>query len=582
MGYLTSIMADAFDMAWDLAKVDFRFDTKDKNLGYSSEISDSYRHRIPIRQNKDGKMIYQAGRSDPVSDRSWVNPGNFSRKNDDDIYRKIIETIMHESMHDADTNIGSPARRFGNMKGRPRFGNRQISTKYRGQMGKPIPVIGRKDGKIQTESGDGWSSYMGGNNKFEGAKNELTFNPPADVGSALTRDDNLAAETMAYIGEHPRARGTANLETMQHSNVSPIDTKWLADKVNWKSRYRKHPKSMKRALRNYVRTPAIPANTRDLNGEWVIGERPNAEGFETSKTEQVRRNLVNALNDTAMTRMTQSGEFLENTKTSQISGFGEGSRSSGNRDRPMKPQIDAAKKETSKARRAINRHWKKVEAGEAPLPNGFDDLPQNIQELIGQQQIRAKLGLMRGRESDAVNLGSHMDNLNRKYEDMFDSAQGELPRDKKLKILREYLNEIQANYKVQEPNFDGRGNINDRNGYWLEDSDLGGEAFAAGYVDTKTGERATFETPREDSEWRHNFPELKEEFPELFGSSNLYVVPKGNKPGNVYEIKPALENLENESKDFPLNRKPPSIPLEDWIEMYNYNLREDERRERND
>ncbi len=567
-------MADAFNKSWDLAKVDFRFDPKDRNLGWSSTIGDSYRHRIPIRQNKDGKMIYQAGRSDPIRDRSWVNLAGFGPNDSDDLERRIIETIMHESMHDADTDVGTPARTFNDRKGRPRFGNRQYSGKYASRRGEPTPLIGRKDGKIKTHSEPGFTAYSGGDTKFEGAKDELTFNPPSDVGSALTRDDDLAAETMAYIGEHPRARGTANLETMKHSSVSPIDTKWLADKVNWGSRFSSYkPKSMKRALRRYFGLPRIPSDG---------GERPNAEGFETSKTEQVRRNLVNALNDTAMTRMTQSGEFLENTKTSQIPGYTAGSRSAG-KIRPMKPQIDAAKKETSKARRAINRHWKKIEAGEAPLPNSIDDLPQNIQELIGQQQIRAKLGLMRGLESDAVNLGNPMDVLNQKYEDMFYLDDGELPRDEQLNILREYLKEISADYKLVEPGYDRWGNYKDRNGYYLGDTRLGIQAFAGRDIDTRTGETANFhETPREYTKWGAYFPELAEEFPEMFDSQTPYVVPKRNKPGNVYEIKPALENVKNESKNFPLNRKPPSIPLKDWIEMYNYNLRENERRERND
>jgi hypothetical protein len=561
-------MADAFNKSWDLAKVDFRFDSKDKNLGWSSTINDSYRHRIPIRQNKDGKMIYQAGRSDPITDRSWVNLAGFGPNDSDDLERRIIETIMHESMHDADTDVGTPARRFDDSKGRPRFGNRNnYSQRSRFStlgLGEPATVIRRKDGMREISP----NISAGGNYKFEGAKDELAFNPPSDVGSALTRDADLAAETMAYIGEHPRARGTANLETMKHSSVSPIDTKWLADKVNWDSRFRSYkPKSMKRALRNYVGLPRIPSDG---------GERPNAEGFETSKTEQVRRNLVNALNDTAMTRMTQSGEFLENTKTSQIPGYTEGSRTAG-KIRPMKPQIDAAKKETSKARRAINRHWKKIEAGEAPLPNSIEDLPQNIQELIGQQEIRAKLGLMRGLESDAVNLGNPMDVLNQKYEDMFYLDDGELPRDEQLNILREYLKEILADYKVVEPGYDRYGNYKDRDGHYIGDSRLGTEAFAGRDIDTRTGESADYVTPREYRKWGMYFPELAEEFPELYESHTPYLVPKRNKPGNVYEIKPALENVKNESKNFPLNRKPPSIPLKDWIEMYNYNLRENER-----
>jgi len=184
-----------------------------------------------------------------------------------------------------------------------------------------------------------------------------------------------------------------------------------------------------------------------------------------------------------------------------------------------------------------------------------------------------------------------MDVLNQKYEDMFyrgDSGldefndHGELPRDEQLNILREYLKEILADYKLVEPDYDRWGNIKDRDGDYIGDARLGTQALARREIDTRTGESADFETPREYTKWRAYFPELAEEFPELYESRNPYVVPKRNKPGNVYEIKPALENVENESKNFPLNRKPPSIPLKDWIEMYNYNLRENERRERND
>ena len=566
-------MTDTFQRGWDVSKIDFRLDgmgSRENYLGWSAEKPTKYNYRIPVNRNEDGKIIgwrNETNADQSIKDNSWVNLAGFRNPHNEDIQRRIIETIMHETMHDADTNIGSPARRFDNSRGRPRFGNRET---FRGKNmarewidGRPSDVIRRKDGMREI------NRYLreGGNNKFEGAKDELAFNPSVDVGSALTRDHNLSAETMAYIGEHPRARGTANLETMQHTDVSPIDTKWLADKVNWNSSVRDNkPKRIKHFLRNYIDSPRIQSDGK---------ERRNIEGFETSKTEQVRRNLVNALNDTAMTRMTQSGEFLENPKTSQIPGWSEGSRSSG-KIRPMKPQIDAAKKETSKARRAINRHWNK-----APLPNSIDDLPKNIQELIGQQQIRAKLGLMRGFESDAVDLGTPMDVLERKYKDRY--SEDHMSRDEQLNMLREYLKDISRDNKVVEPNWDRWGNLKDSDGHYIADTRLGTEAFGGRGIDKKTGEAQTFETLREDREWRHYFPELKEEFPELYeGGNNPYVVPKGNKPGNVYKIKPALENVKNKSKNFPLNRKPPSIPLKDWIEMYNYNLRENEKRQKNE
>ena len=576
-------MTDAFQRGWDVSKIDFRLDgmgSRENYLGWSSERPTKYNYRVPVGRNEDGRIVGwrdERNADQSVKDNSWVNLGGFRNPHNKDIQRRIMETIMHETMHDADTNIGSPARGLDNSRGRPRFGNRET---FRGKNesramidGRPSEVIRRKDGMREI------SRYLreGGNYKFEGAKDELTFNPSVDVGSALTRDHNLAGETMAYIGEHPRARGTANLETMQHIDVSPIDTKWLADKVNWNSSVRDNkPKRIKNFLRNYIDSPRIQSDGK---------ERENIEGFETPKTEQVRRNLVNALNDTAMTRMTQSGEFLENPKTSQIPGWSEGSRPSG-KIRPMKPQIDAAKKETSKARRAINRHWKKIEEGKAPLPNSIDDLPKNIQELIGQQQIRAKLGLMRGFESDAVDLGTPMDVLERKYKDRY--SEDHMSRDEQLNMLREYLKDISRDNKVVEPNWDRWGNLKDSDGYYIGDTRLGTEAFAGREIDDKTGEDVDYRDlgntfGDRDTRWELYFPELREEFPELYeGGNNPYVVPKGNKPGNVYEIKPALENVKNKSKNFPLNRKPPSIPLKDWIEMYNYNLRENEKRQKNE
>ena len=528
-------MSDAFQESWDIAKIDFRLDntsSRDNTLGWSSPFGDDddYQYRVPTGKDKDGNLLYE-GEPRSVKDSSWVNLGAYSNPEEeltDDpredpketIQDRIISTIIHESMHDADREIGSPAREFGfgRAKGRPRFGNRFKDKNAIGGYNNNVPVgVINSEGMTRRFNVDGKGSPNILN--FEGFSleplAEVRINPsPPEIGSGLARNENLAAETMAYLGQYPLDEERRNLAIARHTDVSPIDTAFLLDKYGtWKNFYgnkKMNPKKLKRNLR--------------------IGYKPNFP-LEHTPSERIRRNLINALDDTAMTRMTQSGQFLENPLTSIVGGFGEGSTSS---TRPIKAQLDAARKETSKARRAINAHWKKIEAGKAPSPNSIDDLPQNIQELIGQQQIRAKLGRMRGLESNAIDRGSPAKYLDRKYRRLVEQADS---REEKVDIMRNYAKELLSFYKPSEPKMDRYGDYSDYQ-EWIGDLPVLREMMGGKFNDPFD------ENYNENAEqWISNYPELKQEFPKLADLETLVPRKGGTTIGNVYDIVPSMSSF---------------------------------------
>ena len=556
-------MSDAFQRGWDVSKIDFRLDntsSRDNTLGWSSPFGGDveYQYRVPTGRDKDGNLLYE-GEPRSVKDSSWINLGAYSNPEEeltDDprkdpketIQDRIISTIIHESMHDADREIGSPAREFGfgRAKGRPRFGNRFTD----------MNAIGGRDNNVPVSVIDSKGMARRFNEEgFEGFSlkpdAEVRMNPsPPEIGSGLARDETLAAETMAYLGQYPFDEKRRNLNIARHTDVSPTDTAFLLDKYGtWKNFYgnkKMNPKNQKRKLR--------------------IGYKPNFP-LEHTPSERIRRNLINALDDTAMTRMTQSGQFLENPLTSIVGGFGEGSTSS---TRPIKAQLDAARKETSKARRAINAHWKKIEAGKAPSPNSIDDLPQKIQELIGQQQIRAKLGRMRGLESNAIDRGSPAKNLDKKYRSLVVHADS---REEKVNLMRKYAKELLQYYKPSEPKMDRYGDYSDYQ-EWIGDLPVLREMFSG-----KSNRPFDDDYDEFAPNYIHNYPELMEEFSKLADLETLVPRKGGKTIGNVYDILPSMSSFVNETN---FGKKPASIPLSDWIEMYNYNVRENRKRQKNE
>ena len=413
-------MADAFDKAWNLSKIDFRFDDKgvEGARGYSSPGLGEYKYRVPIGYDSEGNLKYSP-RDRSVTDNSFVQLSEFFPYGP--VENKIIGTIMHEAMHDADLSIGSPARAASRARGPeflgrgPRYHAGVFNSAYRGRSG---------------------------------------LNPPT------TRDKNFAAETMAYLGTYPDRPDLVNIATMDHPDVKPSDIQFMYDKLPaepvftsvrdaLRSRNRRRDaKGLKRARR--------PSILRDPETGEVINEFE--EDFVVPRTEQIRRNLVNALRDMAMTRMIESGEFRENPETNRYEFDMKG-------DRPDARKIKAAERETSKARNAINRFFRKVEAGDEPVPRSMEDLPEKIRQLVGQQQIRQLVGEQRGLGSEAdVNRRSEFDEIQGKIahllnpidtptgvENKFDN----LPLEEKKELLSEYLGFI--NDRMRPVKYDAYG-----------------------------------------------------------------------------------------------------------------------------
>ena len=477
----------AFDRAWGVAKVDFALgpmprSRRSDSLGTSWHTPRTYKYRVPTGKDAEGKLIY-GPREHEVSDRSFINlpkankrrglnepkegavpgfttitaedwgpwrrppvPGdpitldnwtgsqNLHEVSPQESYvsgRGIIDTIVHESMHDAD-----PFARFlSESTGRASFGARP--------------------------SGFRNTNPVSDKGEFHGL--------PKEGSASMTRAGHgLGAETMAYLGEYSEAPGKANLATMRHSDVDKVDVKWMLNRLvdarkragiaentgdlshlggRFGVRFADNPEQILSLsggrIPDYIKQPK---NARGIIGTHAL-DTPETANFTVPKSQQIRRNMINAVNEMAMTRMHESGEFLEDTATSQ-------ERYETTRSRPSAARRKAVNRETSPARRAINAHWKKVEAGKAPVPNSMEDLPENVQRLIGQQQIRSVLGLQRGRASEPIMGLDPADALEEKLRGKMgrsltysgDDAQREkwdkLPFEEREVHLREYLTEL--------------------------------------------------------------------------------------------------------------------------------------------
>ena len=412
-------MADAFDKAWNLSKIDFRFDDKGSkgSLGYSSPFLEEYKYRVPIGYDSEGNLEYSP-RNRVVTDNSFVQLPKF-RSGNRSAQDEIMRTIMHEAMHDADISVGSPARSASRRRG-PEF-------------------LGSGGGR---------------------GANRIRSRDESGLNSPTTRDKDFAAETMAYLGTYPDRPDLANIATMDHPEVKPSDVGFMYDKLPARPIFsnirdavrsrnrRRDAKALKRAHRPSIRRDP---ETGEITNEFE-------EDFVVPRTEQIRRNLVNALRDMAMTRMIESGEFMEDPLTNRSKYDMKGNR-------PDARKIKAAERETSKARNAINRFFRKVEAGDEPVPRSMEDLPEKIRQLVGQQQIRQLVGEQRG-------LGSEADESRRSE---FDEIQGKIahllnpintqtgvenkfdnrPLEERKELLSEYLRFI--NDKMRPVKYDAYG-----------------------------------------------------------------------------------------------------------------------------
>ena len=598
-------MADAFGSVWSVAKTDFRLRTPETSMGVSYSYPKTYKYRVPIGRDAEGGLIYgpkehevsdtsfvQLAHADKnrgtvndargVADRAedwgpWARPPpkpssepvrqptlrDFIVGESDDPTkdwvsgRGIMNTIAHEAIHDADPI----ARYMTTATGRPKFGARR-QLYHRG----PVSPKGRFYGVMRPQAG------------------------------ATSRDPSLAAEAMAYHGSYLTAPGKANLRTMRHSNVARSDVSWMlrglaearkregtAVSPDADSRRRFSADSPEEILHMYgKKLPAYipqPKSASDIIGIHAT-DTPETANFAMPKSQQIRRNLINAVNEMAMTRMTESGEFLEDYATSL-------DQTRTKRNRPPAARIKRMERETSPVRRAINAHWKKIEAGKVPVPDSLEDLPENIQRQIGQQQIRGELGLRRGRASEAIEgldpaeeleakLREKIGRTYRGYSDYSWDEQREkwekLPFEEQEAVLRDYLTELSGMMRVGVP----RG----RYGEPVADYKWGDDIFDI--FDEPIRERKC----REHDDWNpfcdkkdegesetgcdgydyprgKRFRDLREEFPHIFnrrwethgyGGAEKFAY-RGAKPGKKHRIVPHRYT------------PPPGIPEQDWLEM---------------
>jgi len=471
-------MADAFDKAWNLSKIDFRFDQEESpyTAGYSRLTPTEYKYRVPIGYDSEGNLMYSP-RDRVVSDTSFILPENIFDQTDlildnEDTHRnlaqRIISTNMHESMHDADASIGGPAR---------------SSNKIRG------PVFLGDDAATTNTMPDHDEYFRKRKRRYLQDKDRRAteFSPPG------LRGTNLAAETMAYMGQYPDRPDLANISIMDHRDVDPVDVEFMYNKLPATPTFttlsdavkdhfgRRNTKGLKRASRPSIeRDPETGEITNEFEEDFVV-----------PRTEQIRRNLVNALRDMAMTRMTQSGEFMEDPLLNRDRrGKFDAPEYDIDRMSPDPRRVKAAERETSKARNAINRFFRKVEAGDVPVPRSMEDLPENIRQLIGQQQIRQLIGEQRGLGSTTVPVDStefeerrdaiadllyrpFIDSDDDDYDDSIFRVVGmgnqrrpsefdALPLEERKDILRDYLGYIKRTFK---PTSGGRGHVEDPDKY---------------------------------------------------------------------------------------------------------------------
>lgn len=604
-------MTDAFSMAWSVAKVDFLLDPagmpKSRYPGDYYGVSyirpETYNYRVPTGKDAEGDLIY-GPREHEVTDQSFVHLPHFERYGEDlgplrrppskppeegtledygldlsqydsekDVPgRRIMDTTTHEAIHDADP----VARWFDKTTGRPTFG-------ARGDRGSQINRIVGTGGIEQGQQVGVFSPWVG----------------------STVRDQDFAAETMAFLSEYGEAPGKANLRILNHPDVDRVDRRWLlnrladarkragiADDASSAPELRRTPgMSPERILDRYGRSvPAYVPQPRDEESRKLTGthalDTEQTANFTVPKSQQIRRNLINAVNEMAMTRMHESGEFLEDHTTSQDSWEEK-------RQRPSAAKMKAAKRETKDARRVINAHWKKVEAGKAPVPNSMEDLPENVQRLIGQQQIRSVLGLQRGRASEAIDEGYPATIITNRLLDTLDSGNlhgfGDpskeweaLPLEEREEHLREYLTDLDKVMNVGTRWVGGHWSGHEENDYQMKDiiwEELDQQNWTRRckeHGEACTGDKKHHWDSETDCDGRrestgHVYANLREEFPHIFSDENYDRT-------FVYDAK-AVGTTSPGSKHriIPHRFTPPSgISVQDWLEMLQWGSGKDE------
>lgn len=122
---------------------------------------------------------------------------------------------------------------------------------------------------------------------------------------------------------------------------------------------------------------------RELKKPRLLATQPSGDPNQTkrstgSRIDRVFANLENAVVDSVMeSGLTQNAFPLASKRSGTMS---------------HSDRMAGARGQTQAIRRALNRHKKDVIQGNAALPTSFANLPESLQQMIGQMEMRESLG----------------------------------------------------------------------------------------------------------------------------------------------------------------------------------------------
>jgi len=161
---------------------------------------------------------------------------------------------------------------------------------------------------------------------------------------------------------------------------------------------------------------------RELKKPRLLATQLPSDPWQTNRSTENRinrvfANLENAVVDSVMESGLTQNTFPLSSKRSGVLSYPD--RMAGARDR------------TRAIRRALNRHKKDVVQGNAPLPTSLAQLPESLQQLIGQSEMREALGnSLRARDDGSwKGWGTQTSELLAQDPELFFSTWQSLPRE---------------------------------------------------------------------------------------------------------------------------------------------------------